>query len=40
MEPTEAVAISLNKMVKEAVSLIEQWQVPEVEQGALFTVQA
>jgi len=38
MEPTEAVGNSLKKMVKEAVSLIEQWQVPQIKQGTLITV--
>ena len=40
MEPSTAVASSLNKMVKEAVSLIEQWQAQEASQDTLSAVQA
>jgi len=40
MEPTEAVANALNKMVEEAVRLIRQWQVQETKQETLSAVQA
>jgi hydrogenase maturation protease len=40
MEPTEEVANSLNRMVTEAVSIIEQWQLQEIRQDTLSTVQA
>jgi len=40
MEPTEAVANGLTKMVKEAVSLIEQWQAQGATRDALSAVQA
>ena len=40
MEPTEAVASSLNKMVQEAVNLIEQWHSQKVKKDGVSSKQA